>query len=99
MSETLTLFTAVDLLTEVDPNMQYRMIEFLKQSPRVTGVWITWKTQSLVILTKELQKNKGKKEIDPSKYSQFWMHCEFPVVAENFIWPGNTLFLLIVWHL
>lgn len=31
MSETLTLFTAVDLLTEVDPNMQYRMIEFLKQ--------------------------------------------------------------------
>lgn len=41
MSETLTLFTAVDLLTEVDPNMQYRMIEFLKQSPRVTGVWIT----------------------------------------------------------
>ena len=31
MSETLILFTAVDLLTEVDPNMQYRMIEFLKQ--------------------------------------------------------------------
>ena len=31
MSETLTLFTAVHLLTEVDPNMQYRMIEFLKQ--------------------------------------------------------------------
>ena len=31
MSETLTLITAVDLLTEVDPNMQYRMIEFLKQ--------------------------------------------------------------------
>lgn len=28
MSETLTLFTAVDLLTEVDPNMQYRMIVF-----------------------------------------------------------------------